>query len=448
MFVFVGIFNVFIEYNRIDGSPSSPQPVRPVIKVSEIIDRKEKLKAYRLEKNSKKFQEIQDQRSPFIAVVPVGRWIEKKEKTRPLKMELINTPVKTALMNERVLKKSTVKNLIAKSTVKKENVMIFNGKKNENLPLRAKKKILAELNSVESTEKHEEIGILPFDLNSTFEISPEKQEVSEPIPDVQQRLRRSKSFADIVKLSKESVEMKAKILARRTPPAKFKRQVTAVIKKPIVLKKPAVFAAKKKEVKASVPVIKKKAQTIKATKSVEILPTSNDEPAQQVQAPKPAAKKQPVKRSYTYNLYSSSLDTQTKFLTMEHKQLVDSKDSFFGLLSEDQQMSVQLAIQQGNVLLTDKLGKFAEFLEKFEDDQNHPERLKRITEDDVENYWYLIYEEIDKMKSDFHQIHTIRKNILAAVASAKKRRTRRTYVPDEGTPKRSKRIAETVDTPK
>jgi hypothetical protein len=433
---------------RLDESPTSPVRARKAIKVSEIKDQKEKLNAFRLERNTRKLNEIQEQRSPFIVTVPVGRWVEKKERVRPIRMDFNNTPVRAALMNERVLKKSTVKNLIANSTAKKENVMVFNGKPKP-IPVKSKKKILGELNAVVSRTEPENDVIVPLDLNSTFEISPEK--IDSPMPVVVERLRRSKSFAEIVKTDVVSFERKAK-----TPPAKkavksktplVKRKINLVVKKQIIAKKPAPEVKKIVPLKRQVTaVINKKA--LKPSKSTIETVESISQPSQDVAPPKPAAKKKEPPRSQVYTLYYSSLTTQIKFLTMGLYNLTSSKDSFFELLTEDQQMSVDEAIQQGNLLITDKLGKFAEFLNKYEDDLTRPEDPKRVTDDDVENYWYLIYEEIEKLKEDLVKVQAMKTSALAVVASAKKRRTRRTYIPDDGTPKRSRRIADNADTPK
>lgn len=450
---------------RVDGSPTSPVPVRKVIKISEIPDRKEKLKAYRIEKNTRKLQEIQEQRSPFVLAVPVGRWVEKKERTRPVQIELNNTPIKAAL-NERVLKKSTVKNILLKSTAKKENLVIFNGKKNENSPAKAKKKILVELNAAATSNILPEEAEQSFNLNSTFEISPEKEEeVQDVKPSSPQRLRRSKSYVDVAQAEIDKVvERKA-----NTPPTKqaaakkkvmMKRQMTVTIKKPVVVTKPAPVVRKEVPIKRQVTaVVSKKVPQVKPSKSaiaeiattvsqVPLVSPTKDEDVPQIAPPKPVAKKKEPQRSHTYSLYNSSLNTQINFLTMELNNLTSSKDSFIEHLSEDQQLTVNEAIQQGNLLITDKLGKFAEFLNKFEDDLNRPDDPKRVTDDDVENYWFLIYEEIEKLKGDLANIQNMKKTALAVLASAKKRRTRRTYIPDDGTPKRSRRIAGNAETPK
>jgi hypothetical protein len=396
-------------------------------------------------------------------------------------MESIDTPVRTALMNERALKSSKVKKLIEQST-KKENVMVF-GEKNVNPPMKSKKKILGEFNSVESTSE-------PVDLNTTFEITPEKAEKESPVVErPPSRLRRSKSFADIVKMDEEALkEEKVEALMAgksKTPPAKMKRQVKAVIKKPVVMRKPVKKpdlakkeAPAKKEalvkapVKREAPVKRVAAVKVPAKQQVsakpqvpppaiakKIQPAKSKQPPEEVKVPQPTleaqtfeapreapkpSKKKPAEKSYIYSLYSSFLSTQVQFLQMEIKNLTTSKSSFFELLSEDQQMSAEETIHQGNLLLTGNLKTFAELLENFEADENNP---RKITEDDVEYTWELVYEEVNKMKSNLAKIQVIKANVIA-VANSKKRRTRRTYVPDEGTPKRSKRIADNADTPK
>lgn len=471
--------------------------------ISDIADRKQKLKAYRVAKNTKKFIEMQEQRSPFIVAVPTGRWLEKKEKAPPVNFRLNDAPVRAAFAQERVLKKSTVKSLIAQSTAKKENVMVFKAKKDSPRaqPGNSKKKILAELNAVsQSTEQPASV-----DLNDTFEVLPDLPETpADPRP-----LRRSVSLPQL----QSPPQAAAKSQKTSTPPVKkvVRKEAAkkAIIKEPLMKAKPVVKAvvkrldskplpikpipskdaskvvvqkaarievrkeAPKVEEKASKPVrtvaVPKKPQAAAVIKkpvarpqkpAVGVQPTAEAEiqietmPEVAVPAPVPAAKVvKPIKakdpaRSQTYNTYMKSVDIQSAFLTMQISNVSLDKEAYIELLSEDEQTLLHKTVQQCNHIVSEKLPKFGEFLDKFEAgllDKNNP---KRITDDDVDNYWFMIYDEIEKLKRDLTTVLDKKKSALAAIASQKKRRTRRTYVPDEGTPKRSRRIAENADTPK
>lgn len=423
--------------------------------MSEITDRRQKLKAYRLQKNTAKFKQVQEQRSPFILAVPVGRWVEKKEKTRIVDFTLNATPVRNVLMNERVLKKSTMNDLIAKSTAKKENAFTF-GKAttSKSQTIKSKKKILGELNAVSNDIPNEEDELIPlelFDLNNTFDMAEAKEEqvVKPPM-----RLRRSNSLPEIVTKAKERIKVKL-----TTPPAKkskVARKVAAQepktftkaqIKKPVIVKRPAdsnIFVLKKD---AQARAVKTIAPESKQLQSNSVIPEDELEPHPVAQV-KVALKKQEPSKSMTYQLYKSSLDTQISYLSMRIQDIMNNNEAFLATLTESQQMSVHDAVNEGKILISDNLKKFAEYLETYERDLERPNDPKRVTDEDVEIYWYKIYEEIDQLKNSLNEIQEMKKRALASAASLKKRRTRRTYIPDEGTPKRSKRIADNADTPK
>lgn len=467
--MFVVLVCNLIFHSRIEESPQSPKAT----KVSEIADRKQKLKAYRLQKNTEKFKQIQEQRSPFIVAVPVGRWVEKKEKGRQIDFNMNATPVRKALINERVLKKSTIKNLIAKSTAKKENAFTFVAKAAKP-EAKSKKKILGELNAAPAIPRVESADgdLMPlesFDLNSTFEISPASPEKEvEPVKPLRQ-LRRSTSLPEIAKKIKHDVKKKP-----GTPPAKpvaaKKAQVVlkpkpvmkAQITKPVVVKRPAaktdsnfriakpavheklVPAAHKKHVPAAVKKTVAKAPekcVATAPEAPSIVPRAeaqNEPPAVQ---PKKTAKPEDSARLVTYNIYKIAMDTQIKYLTMKIKDISSNNEAFLATLSEDQQMSVHEILNQGKVFISEDVTKFGAVLEAFK----LAEDSTGITDEDIENQWYRVYDEIEKLKVSLSEILLMKEH---ALSSLEKRRTRRIYVPDEGTPKRSKRIADNADTPK
>ena len=172
------------------------------------------------------------------------------------------------------------------------------------------------------------------------------------------------------------------------------------------------------------------------------------EPEVKTKKPSRAAKPKEPEHSYTYQLYKSSLDIQVSYLTGQIKNLSVNTETFIDLLTENDQTLLHKTVQQGNQVVNEKLHKFGEFLESFEAARNDECNSKRTTDDDVEDYWFLVYDEIEKLKEALSTIQKVKSNALAIVASQKKRRTRRTYLPDEGTPKRSRRIADKFDTPK
>lgn len=467
-------FSYLFAYCRIDDSPGSPVR-QPAQAISKIANRNQKLKAFRLQRNTQKLKEIQEKRSPFIVTVPSGRWVEKKERAPQFRFGLSDTPVRNVLMNERVLKKSTVKKLIAESALKKENVMDFHGKEApKHAAVKSKKKILGELNAVQTIQVYEEsesevmLERIDSDLNSTFDISPDQNEKKDTGTkrNLKKNLKRRSSMSSIASITNV---VKPKMLTPPAKPVTKKYHIPAipvckaVIAKPVVVRKAIVVP-----VKASLPVsafangrthlkrsAKKPANKLDSKSSkarskdevVEVEQENIREPVIEAKAGlRPAKQKQPA-RSATYNLYKSSLDIQIAYLNMKITEIMSkNNEMFLDVLSEDQQTFVHQTVQQANLLISDKLGKFQEFLDIFETGQSNDP--KKVTEDDVENYFLLIYEEIEKIKNDLSKTSAMQKEALTVVASQKKRRTRKTYLQEEGTPRRSIRIAEHSNTPK
>lgn len=364
-------------------------------------------------------------------------------------------------MNERMLKKSTVKNLILKSTAKKENV-VFEKPDQKPKALKSKKKILTELNAVQHSTMvadhttDSDVADVLSPLNTTFEITPEK-EVAETTKesnwkpeidsgDVKEKVEQKSSTPKF----KATIAVKTEKVKKVTVKDPIKKVVVVKpVARPARLKaveplsaKPTAPAASKFTVKSSAG--PSKSTTVPTKTSATAKPVAK--PSEAVVISKPATKLKNPSFSPTYTLYKSTLECQIKYIAMQLDPIISTKEEFFELLSEDQQTMVHQVVQQNKVLMSDKLTKFGELLDKYEADIARPDDPKRVTDDDVENYWYLIYDEIEKLKSDMSSVHEMKKNALAT--AQKKRRTRRTYIPEDGTPKRSRRIADAGETPK
>lgn len=346
-----------------------------------------------------------DQRSPFITTVPTGRWVAKKEPSERVTMKAFGTPVRKALVTEKVFKKSVIKSLV-KSTVSKNNQPTLTKKTN------FKKKILTEFNNIQVVPVPSIEDILvktPDNLDSTFEISPE-------IKVIKKRARRS-SLPEVLSAPVVNVIQKA-----TTPPTK------AAAKKQYIQ-----HQRTKRE-----PVKKALAKKPSAKDSHQIdAPTSSEV----INEPVAVAIKNEAKKSLMYQLYNKSLETQFNILTNLLDKFSDNMD-FMLDLNDETQAEVHKCIQQGRLILSDKLRKFAELLEEYEVGQGNPNDAKRKTDEDVENYWYLLYDEINHFKEDFQEIVEVKKNTVKAPESEKKRRTRAIA---DGTPRRSRRVAETID---
>lgn len=423
--------------------------------MTSVINPEQKLKNYRLLKNTQKFNEFQRQRSPFVLSVPTGRWIEKKEPTRQARLDLNQTPTRNVLMNERLLKKTTVKNLIAKSTAKKENedVMIFG--KSPVRTVKSKKKILGQLNAVGQVEGvNQPYGSDESKLNDTFEVLRDLEDEKIDETNINKNLRRSKSLPEI------ALNVKPGIAARTvTPPTKVVKATKKPVVKVVPLRKPFVSAVSKynsattsHSAKDPPKAVVSKGAISKVIKPIVRLPVKTAKPniakeheeleesIENLKTVKPSSKKNEQKHSQTFTLYKSMLNAQIAHLKIQLGE-IESDKNFIESIDEEKQMSIHVAIQQGNLLVSAKLKKFSELLDNFEAGLNEPDNQDKMSSEDVDNYWYLLYEEIDETKKALDKIRDMKKT-----TEMKKRRSRRNY--DEGTPKRSRRIAVNADTPK
>jgi hypothetical protein len=486
------------------------------VKISQIKDKPQKLKAYIEQKKSAKFKEALETRSPFIPYVPVGRWVEKKEEPRKPKNVVITTPMRKALMNnDKILKKPTMKELI--TTAKKDistttkKAFAFVGSKKVESNVKSRKKILAEPNEIVETLSEPQMiqddfedlksPIEPLtspeplsDLNSTFEVikdstdneNSQSEEINEEIP--------LKSISTDEEVTNEGIKPKKELLAVTKQPSKtdvkalkVKKDIRKVEKKvqpksvstdeevqnenvkpkkttakasKVMIKKDIRKIEKKVPVKKEVPSkkvvpakkvveVKKPVVTAKIVKPVkrpfvpkETSPLQSEESPEIPSAPLTSVKpSKPL--SHTYKFYKSSLDNQSAYLTLQLKDITTNLDSYIDKLTEETQTLVHKNIQQGNRIINEKMGSFMEVLEKFENANEND--VKRVTEDDVENYWDLLYEEIEKLKEEFILVREA-KNYAMNINQKPKRRTTKYDV--NVTPRRSRRVADRGDTPK
>lgn len=444
-----------------DDSISTPGKPAP-IKVSQIKDKPAKLKAYIEQKRTNKLKEQIEQRSPFIPYVPVGRWVERKEPVRKPKAFTISTPVRKALMSDgKILKKSTIKEIA--TTAKKENIGA--SKKTKNVPVQSKKNILTEVNAVLQTKPVEEpVKVSPQEkspeLNETFELirfssdddikTPEKpileslravnkEELLEGFkilsPDNAQKAVPEKLPKDNSNVRKEPVKTTDKKVEVK------KAKIVVPVKRPVrektVQKKQIEKEVPKKANEKRRPVTKSKSAPQKSIKS----PVLDEQQVEVSQKVVPQNVVQVKEKSHLYKFYKSSVDNQERYISIQLKGFTSNLDNFIEKLPEEMQSTVHQTIQQGKLLVNEKFQSFEEILDKYENaNESDP---KRITDDDLENYWMLLYEQIDKFKENL-QLAQEAKTI--AMKGDKKRRTRRTL--SETPSRRSRRIAECGDTPK
>lgn len=381
----------------------------------------------------------------------MGRWVEKKEDTKKLKNIAITTPVRKALMNsDKILKKTTIKELATTvkkeiSTTSKKELPGVGSKKAESF-IKSRKKILVEpnVNEVLAIPINQTGSKNPLpDLNSTFEIIPDvtNNDYNENIQPKNnfQKSPKVEIFNETRKhavkkakpkvVAKKKIEPKVVLLKRDVPKKSLKAVVP--LKKTTQVKNAVVKAKIAKPVKR--PIIPTK---VPSPRPQEIIDATSIEPQVTVK---------PLKElSHTYKFYKSSLDNQRAYLSMQLSDITGNLSSFIDLLPEETQTLIHQNIQQGNRIINEKMENFMEVLEKFENANEND--VKRVTEDDVENYWDLLYEEIEKIKEELIFMRETKNFALKENQQKRKRRTTKYDI--NVTPRRSRRIAEHTDSPK
>lgn len=457
-------------------SPSSPA-VQRTQKISEISNKKDKLLAWRIEKNRVKFKETIEKRSPFQTVVPVGRFISPKvkNKSKISSMSFLNkTPIRNMLKNEKALKKSTIKEAIKTATITKKVA-------EPETAVISRKRILDDISVTPSKDNIKNQTEIPNDnlvpMENHFEDSTFKIKISENINVSQKKiamattatnLRRSKSFLEVPTVIISSPVASVRIENCSSDPVKkgskliTNRKVVvrkAIVKEPLKVNNRNKIEPASALRAANVPVKKivSKANIKKVDKisvpTNKIVPTTIKQPVKSQLNVVSEVKPKEVPKSRAYQLYKSSLDNQRKYIASTLDKFSANEDEFMEDLTEDNKLIVSQTVIQGKKLLNDKFKAFEDFLEKAEAECLNVEDLKRITDEDVENYWSLLYTEIKKHSVAMLEIIEIKKEKIRDNGgndklTVKRRQSRSNFANVNCTPRRSMRVAVAKGTPK
>ncbi|KAG5671836.1 hypothetical protein PVAND_002010 [Polypedilum vanderplanki] len=439
-----------IDLNDTTSPDKKPSPQ----KLSNVRDKSARLKKYIEQKRTAKLKEKIEERAPFIPYVPVGRWLEKSEPLPKPKAFVINTPIRKALMkDEKILKKSTIKEIaLAATTAKKENAGTFQNKKD--IEVKSRRKILGDKNSADNLpaknhkekfviEKEKSITTIEDDeqkssLNETFELITHDLVLDDSVFE-RPTEEISNENKEPTKVIVKSTEEENKIVtsnnikqATQKPKRGKAKIVVPVQRKPI-----------EKNVSKSTSMVTQKSDKTKKKHS----PKNKSPVIIQVKSPQIAPSQSVVTKkiySNTYKFYTSALENQVAFITFEVRDIAADVNAFIANLSDDTQALVHQTLQQADLLVKEKFKSFEDVLMKFE--KSEVTDPKKVTEDDVENYWVLLYEQINNFKEN---LNFIREAKSAADKQNRKRRTTRVHLLVDATPsRRSMRIAVKGDTPK
>lgn len=422
---------------RLDDSISTPHKTVP-IKISQIKDKPAKLQAFIQDRKTRKLQQTIEARVPFIPYVPIGRWVEKSEEPIRGQKFTITTPVRKALMeNEKILKKPTLKELVstAKKTASKKTAAVQLKKATT---VTSKKKILSEVNSDAAIDLNGTFEILSADENENEEnqvnngMIKKEEEVVASIKSESVELILPKIVEKVVQKKKEPVKKTKSVVSVVPSKKKVEKMSSASVKKP-----PALMKFTAKIVK---PVIRK---AIEVPKQAPALSPRQPSP---IPIPSPVTSQSKKDFSSIYKFHKSSHDIQTAYLTLQLKEITTDMDIYMPFLPEDTQQNVHQSVQQGNRIINEKLKNFHGILEQFENADKSD--VKRVTKEDVENYWELLYEEVEQFKEELIFIREM-KAFAMKEADQKKKKRRTTRIPSDATPsRRSRRIADQAETPK
>lgn len=378
-----------------DESLSTPAKNRTT--VSQIKNKADKIKAYQDLKRNIKF----DERPPFIPYVPIGRWVEKDEDVK-LKSKLATpAPFKTFVATT---KKTTSKKQPSTPGIMKTTVA-------------AKKRILTEINSD------------PIDLNSTFEIISSDTDNENKVTTKKASSLKSKIVTETKKVPTVKKEVDKKV--KKNPITRQKMKVdnskSAPVQKALVKKTVAAKIVK--------PVVRKQQPTVKSAE-VQIVPSLP------VVTQDPPQKEKEFSRVYRLNKINA--DNQASTIKAKMEEIKENMDTFMPLLSEDAQTQIHQIIHYGNRIINEKLKNFLDLLLKYENDNT-----MKLTENDIEDYWDSLYDEIEKFKEDLFLVSEMKQKALKEENDGEKKKRRTTRLGNDLTPsRRSRRIAEQIETPK
>lgn len=344
-----------------------------------------------MKRNMKKVRTIQEEKIPFFNVVPSGIWLEKEEpiQKKSSKINLDQTPVRKILASSRSVTKKTVEKIIQQTASRKKLINArATPKIRRNSITKAKKRVLSELNSnvpscSSSVQSKKKV------VTSVAPATVTKQE-----PQRQSTLNETFDMSIEPNGNNEIVE---EILANPIPPS------------PVAL--PPSEAHFVQEFTSSP----------KPTSQIVNLQDQEEVFVQKEQ-------------SSIVRTYMARLDSKKEMLLT----LIGELESV-----ENREEEKNILVHQVNAYLNSKPQTFEKLLKEF-DEEDLENACKPLTEEDIDNYWYLISKEMDAFKK------TMQKMIGGTYGgSVARRRSKRSLILDSSLgPKRSIRLLKNSETPK
>lgn len=329
-----------------------------------------------MKKNVAKVNKLQDEKAPFITVVPCGVWLPKEEplSKQSKNIDLNQTPVRKILMNSRSVTKKTVEKIIKQTGNRRRSKSFnFTPKILQKPNTKLKKRVLAEVN----TNVQKNIPVKPVKRSP-------KQKVQTPQETPTSISNQNNALNETFELLPDTNEVENDELAIPIQPTPPSKTIVNNISPPLCLEDDDIF--------------------------------SNED------------------QSSIVTTYRARLASKKQMLLtlMEELQNLDSFDE-----------EKKLLVYQVQVYLTKKPKQFVDMLKKF-DKKESEIGCEQLTEDDIENFWYLISKEMDDYKKILQK-----KLIDNSRGSVARRRSKRSLILDTSQgPKRSLRLIKNSETPK
>lgn len=403
------------------------------------VERVKKLQDYRLQKNIVKLKSIQEQKVPFHTVVPSGVWLNREDSFKRRALSAVNlneTPVKQILMKPRSIRRSTVNKVLQHSS---------------NKAVKSKKII--------SKKPSRETKMFTFSVSKTPsprpQSSPEDVELPEtPMsPAVDMRNRSNRSNLMIIEERASEVSD-----ALATSPKDDMTEQINFVPAPTVF----VFGSNTEAVDGTSQ--SETDEEHQKDSPVTIIANNIDE----VDAEKPELNSSSstfvigtnsVENSFTFP-HAPSTSTEGRVeresappemfadykhrLAMRIQSLMTMMETIeFGEGSERLTEHQKLKLEQTKFLVLEAEKKFDSFLRQYETPQNSRDSTSILTEDDMDNYWYLVSEEMETLKKAITDIQT---DAVAAEEEPKRERAKRRKKKQETNSERKRQSMRLINT--
>lgn len=377
------------------------------------LERTKKLQDYRLKRNLTKLKTIQQYKVPFHTVVPSGVWLDKKCHRNVLaSINLDETPVKQILMKPRSVRKSTVEKVLLHSNKKEITIKRVIKKIELNKNRRGEDKGF-NFGNVDKIAKIQKFPLKKVAVNS--EIPPSTRNIDD--------------HNNHIRITEKDVEIEPQILMHPSSSA-------------------FVFGGNTENVAEADSDDK---PDLNSSNSTYVVGRSSLENSFTMFAPNGSQAVEIINRESApaemFSDYRNRLSMRIQSLMGMIENIESGEGS--NILSGNQ----KLALEQTKFLVLEKEKKFDSFLLQFEQESDIPKRdsITVVTEEDMDNYWYLVSEEMEKLKKTILEIPSIDANAGDLQTSQKPERVKRRKLKihhNNSERKRSMRLIVNSGTPK